>query len=105
MQKKYFFFIYFIIFIFITSISNASDIFAKGREIFLNKGNCMTCHTLSEAKSTGMIGPNLNELRPDKEKVIIVVTNGIGVMPSYQGELTKEEIESVALYVSEASTQ
>ena len=65
----------------------------------------MTCHTLSEAKSTGMIGPNLNELRPDKEKVIIVVTNGIGVMPSYQGELTKEEIESVALYVSEASTQ
>ncbi len=65
----------------------------------------MTCHILSDAKSTGMIGPNLNELRPDKEKVVIVVTNGIGVMPSYQGELTKEEIESVALYVSEASTQ
>ena len=103
MQKKYFFFIYFIIFIFITSISTASDIFAKGREIFLNKGNCMTCHILSEAKSTGMIGPNLNELRPDKEKVIIVVTNGIGVMPSYQDILSKDEIESVAHYVSKAS--
>ena len=33
-------------------------------------------------------------------RVINTVTNGIGVMPSYEGELTSEEIEAVAHYVS-----
>ena len=33
-------------------------------------------------------------------RVIYTVTNGIGVMPSYEDELTSEEIEAVAHYVS-----
>ena len=33
-------------------------------------------------------------------RVIAAVTNGIGVMPAYQGELSPEEIEAVAYYVS-----
>jgi len=32
--------------------------------------------------------------------VMHTVTNGIGVMPAYEGELTSEEIEAVAHYVS-----
>ena len=32
-------------------------------------------------------------------RVINTVTNGIGVMPAYEGELTAEEIEAVAHYV------
>ena len=55
--------------------------------------------------SNGQIGPNLNEIRPDKMRIIEVVTNGIGVMPSYQGELTTEQIEAVAYYVSLSSDQ
>ena len=39
-------------------------------------------------------------IKPDKMRVINTVTNGIGVMPSYEGELTSEEIEAVAHYVS-----
>jgi mono/diheme cytochrome c family protein len=33
-------------------------------------------------------------------RVVNTVTNGIGVMPAYEGQLTKEEIEAVAHYVS-----
>ena len=33
-------------------------------------------------------------------RIIVAVTNGIGVMPAYQGELSTEEIEAVAHYVS-----
>ena len=44
--------------------------------------------------------PSEGEIKPDIMRVIIAVTNGIGVMPSYQGELSTEEIEAVAHYVS-----
>ena len=56
-----------------------------------------------DAGSDGNIGPNLNEVRPDIMRVIAAVTNGIGVMPAYQGELSPEEIEAVAHYVSVSS--
>ena len=31
--------------------------------------------------------------------IILTVTNGIGVMPTYDGQLTSEEIDAVAHYV------
>ena len=58
---------------------------------------------LSDAKSDGNIGPNLNEITPTKERVLAAVTRGIGVMPAYEGILTEEEIDAVAQYVSIAS--
>ena len=72
----------------------------KGKTIFLEQGNCVACHTLLDAGSDGNIGPNLNEIKPNIRRVIAAVTNGIGVMPAYQGELSSEEIEAVAHYVS-----
>ena len=78
----------------------SDDIYEKGKNIFLEKGNCAMCHTHIDAGSDANIGPNLNEIRPDIMRVIVAVTNGIGVMPAYQGELTLEEIEAVAHYVS-----
>ena len=38
-------------------------------------------------------------------KVIYAVTNGIGVMPPYEGVLTIQEIEAVAHYVSISTNQ
>jgi len=49
------------------------------------------------------VGPNLNEIKPDIGRVINAVTNGIGVMPSFLGILSEEEINAVAYYVSESS--
>ena len=81
----------------------ADELFLKGKEIFLNAGNCATCHSLKDAGSNAMVGPNLNEIRPDIGRVKNAVTNGIGVMPAYQGILSDDEINAVSHYVSESA--
>ena len=85
--------------------ANADELFNKGKEIFLEAGNCAACHTLSDAGSNAMIGPNLNEIRPDVSRILMVVKNGIGVMPAMEGILSNEEIEAVAHYVSISAEQ
>ena len=82
---------------------NADEILNLGKEIFLETGNCAMCHTLEDAGSSGNIGPNLNLIKPNVKTVIMAVTNGIGVMPSYDGILSSSEIKAVAKYVSEKS--
>ena len=80
----------------------ADELFLKGKEIFINAGNCATCHSLKDAGSNAMVGPNLNQIRPDIGRVKNSVLNGIGVMPAYQGILSGEEIDAVSYYVSES---
>ena len=96
--KKYL--LIFIISILFLNLAKSDEIYLEGKKIFLEKGNCALCHALTDAGSSGNIGPNLNHIRPDINRVIVAVTNGIGVMPAYQGELTPEEIKAVAHYVS-----
>lgn len=98
------FIIYVLIIIKIITIQSvfADAVFLKGKDIFLNSGNCSTCHSLKDANSIANIGPNLNEIRPVLERVYAVLMNGAGVMPSYQGILTEEEIKAVSYYVSES---
>ena len=81
----------------------AADLFDQGKQIFLEEGNCATCHTLQDANSYGNIGPNLNEIKPDIMRIISAVTNGIGVMPAYEGQLSTEEIIAVATYVAKST--
>ena len=100
---KYYNYFFPAIFIFFTQTVCANEILDLGKNIFLEKGNCATCHSLSDAGSNADIGPNLDIIKPDIGRVVIAVTNGIGVMPAYEGMLTTEEIEAVALYVSEKS--
>ena len=94
---------YSVVFILFSQVLYADEILNLGKNIFLEKGNCATCHSLSDAGSNADIGPNLDIIKPDVGRVLIAVTNGIGVMPAYEGMLTTEEIEAVALYVSEKS--
>ncbi len=97
------YFNYIVVFILFSQVLYADEILNLGKNIFLEKGNCATCHSLSDAGSNGEIGPNLNLIKPDKGRVVMAVTNGIGVMPAYEGILSFEEIEAVATYVSEKS--
>jgi outer membrane protein assembly factor BamB/cytochrome c5 len=77
-----------------------------GEESLLTTGktaftsNCAGCHTLSEAGTTGSVGPNLDELMPDFALVQKQVTNGGSGMPAFGSTLTKAEIEAIAKYVS-----
>ena len=100
---KYYNYFFIAIFILFSQTLFADEILDLGKNIFLEKGNCATCHALNDAGSNSDIGPNLNLIKPDVGRVVIAVTNGIGVMPAYEGILTPEEIEAVAAYVSEKS--
>ena len=91
----------FILFFFSPAVAN--DKMKSGLEVYNNKAQCGTCHTLKAANSNGEIGPNLDQLKPQMSQIIIAVTNGIGVMPPWDGILTKEEIEEVAYYVFEST--
>ena len=102
---KYFYLIFFLFLNLITLPVKSDPIFEMGKTIFLGQGNCAACHILTDAKSFGQIGPNLNQLKPDMTRVIYAVTNGIGVMPPYEGQLTIQEIEAVAHYVSISASQ
>jgi len=76
-----------------------------GRKVFteLSNPSCTTCHALSDANSTGKIGPDLDELKPGYDRVIRSVTNGVGVMPAQKETLTTEQIQAVAFYISEVT--
>tara|TARA_B100000029_G_scaffold509314_1_gene598205 strand:+ start:510 stop:830 length:321 start_codon:yes stop_codon:yes gene_type:complete len=92
------FFLNLIAIIFITS-AYADDKMNLGLEVFNNKAMCGTCHILEASESKGDIGPNLDLLKPPIDRIIYVVKNGIGVMQSWEGILTEEEIEAVAYYI------
>tara|TARA_B100001123_G_scaffold344319_1_gene391288 strand:+ start:269 stop:589 length:321 start_codon:yes stop_codon:yes gene_type:complete len=106
MNIKNFLLFTFYIFVNLLIIPAKSDtMFIFGKDIFLNKAVCSSCHTLTDAGSNSHIGPNLNEIKPDKMRVKNAVINGIGVMPAYEEQLTPEEIDAVSHYVSVAVNQ
>jgi mono/diheme cytochrome c family protein len=71
-----------------------------GEQVFLGSAACGGCHTLSDAGSSGNVGPNLDDAKPTYDKVLTQVTNGGGVMPPFKGTLTEQQIADVAAYVS-----
>ena len=46
-------------FLFFTDVKS-DEIFTLGKDIFLNSGNCATCHSLKDASVTN-VGPNLKD--------------------------------------------
>lgn len=82
-----------------------ADQMKMGKQLF-TKGAvpaCAICHTLEDAGAEGAIGPVLDELKPDAERVIKALQAGLGVMPSYEGKLTEAQMKALATYVSHAS--
>ena len=71
-----------------------------GKEVFLGSSGCGTCHTLSDAGTSGTVGPNLDDAQPSHDLVVDRVTNGQGAMPSFSSTLSEEQIQDVAAYVS-----
>jgi len=76
---------------------------AQGKQVFTQ--SCGGCHTLKDAGTTGNVGPNLDDLKPDEATVQRQVTNGGGVMPAFKGQLTDAQIKAVAQYVSSVAGQ
>jgi mono/diheme cytochrome c family protein len=78
---------------------------ANGKIVFTKTASpsCGGCHTLADAGASGIVGPNLDDAKPPFDKVVDRVTNGKGVMPSFKGKLTDQQIADVAAYVSQAA--
>jgi mono/diheme cytochrome c family protein len=74
---------------------------AAGREVFV--ANCGSCHTLSDAGTSGAIGPSLDGIGLDVSAIESQVRNGGGGMPAFEGQLSDEEIQAVSAYVAESS--
>ena len=94
-----------LILVFFSRISSADEKMNLGLEVYINKAQCGSCHSLKAAGSNGEIGPNLDVLKPQIDQIIYTVTNGIGVMPAWEGILTNEEIEAVAYYVFNSTSK
>ena len=71
---------------------------AAGKTVFASSG-CGGCHTLKAAGSTGTVGPNLDQLKPPLDRIVVQVENGGGPMPAFKGQLTDKQIQDVAAYV------
>jgi cytochrome c6 len=71
---------------------------AAGAKVFGSAG-CGSCHTLAAAHSTGTVGPNLDQLKPDYRAVTAQVTNGGAAMPSFKKTLSTQQIADVSAYV------
>jgi mono/diheme cytochrome c family protein len=72
---------------------------SAGAKVFADAG-CKNCHTLKAADAKGTVGPNLDQLQPSAALVTKQVNNGGGVMPSFKGKLSAQQIKDVADYVS-----
>jgi mono/diheme cytochrome c family protein len=72
---------------------------AAGKTVFASAG-CGSCHTLADAGTSGTVGPNLDDAQPSFDLVVDRVTNGQGAMPSFKDQLSEQQINDVAAYVS-----
>ena len=81
-----------------SSASGSASASAQGKQVFTQ--NCKGCHTLQDAGATGTVGPNLDDLQPDKATVVRQVNNGGGPMPAFKGKLSDAQINAVASYVT-----
>ena len=80
-----------------------SQLGTDGKAIF--RAECAGCHTLAAAGSSGMVGPNLDQLKPKQPIVVHQVTNGGGVMPAFKGKLSPKQIQAVASFVASSTAK
>jgi mono/diheme cytochrome c family protein len=74
----------------------------NGAKIYASAG-CGGCHTLEAAGSSGTVGPNLDQAKPDLALAVDRVTNGQGAMPAFKDSLSEQEIADVATYVVQST--
>ena len=87
-----------------TTPSGGTGAAAAGKAVFTSAG-CVGCHTLADAGATGTVGPNLDKAKPSADLVVTRVTNGKGPMPPFKGQLSDQQIQDVAAYVSSVAGQ
>jgi quinohemoprotein ethanol dehydrogenase len=85
-----------------TTTANAGGNTAAGQKIFAE--NCSVCHGADGHGGNG--GPDLTSIPTAKDmaKVVAQVANGGGGMPAFKGQLSAQQINDVAAYVTKKIT-
>ena len=88
----------------VCGVAVAADGDDVGRQLFVKAATpaCAICHTLADAGASGNVGPSLDELKPNAQRVAMVVKAGLGAMPPYP-QLSEEQVQAIARYVARAS--
>ena len=75
---------------------------SAGQQVFAD--NCSVCHGATGHGGNG--GPDLTSIPTAKQMAVVVkqVENGGGGMPAFRGQLTQQQIENVATYVTQKIT-
>src|SRR4051812_25397377 len=72
---------------------------ADGRRLFIDTG-CGGCHTLTDARTHGAIGPNFNTSeRLNRPQLLQGMVEGANGMPSYAHRLSDRQREAIADYL------
>jgi mono/diheme cytochrome c family protein len=82
-----------------TTSESGGETASAGKSIFAE--TCGGCHTLADAGTNGNVGPNLDDIAPDAERVQNAIRQGPGAMP--ENLLRGERAQQVADYVAGAA--
>ena len=72
---------------------------AEAKQTFTT--TCGGCHVLEKAGTNGQVGPNLDDLKLDEQRVLSAIEEGPSAMPD--NLLQGAEAEAVAAYVAKAA--
>ena len=78
--------------------AKAADPMAAGRDLF-NTYSCSACHTLTDAGSTGSVGPDLDNPNLTHDAIVSRIEMGGGPMPSFSGQMSEADIGKLADYI------
>jgi mono/diheme cytochrome c family protein len=84
------------------NVSDLTESEKHGRELFGLR--CANCHTLQAANAIAEVGPNLDQIRPNKATVLNAIENGksAGNGQMAAGLYTGQDAEDVANFVAKA---
>lgn len=88
-----------------TASGTGGSIASEGRKLFTDATtpSCAACHALRDAGAAGNIGPDLDALKPDAERVRNAVQKGFENMPAFGHVLSAGQIDVISRYVEQAA--
>ena len=73
-----------------------------GKRLFVETASppCGVCHSLEAAGAKGVIGPDLDALKPDARRIRTAIAQGVGAMPAYAEQLTDQEVTALVDFIT-----
>jgi DMSO/TMAO reductase YedYZ molybdopterin-dependent catalytic subunit/mono/diheme cytochrome c family protein len=85
-----------------TQIDRTGNKAGLGKRLFVETASppCGVCHSLEAAGAKGVIGPNLDALKPDARRIRTAIAQGVGAMPAYAEQLTDQEVTALVDFIT-----